>query len=278
MSQMLFNLEEATDTNRPALPDFRWIVVNSSGGKDSQTCLRNVVRECDRLGVPRKRIVVSHQDLGEMEWPGTRELVERQAACYGLSVRISRYRDRTGGEPSLLDYVRRRGMWPSSQQRYCTSEFKRGPGGRVLTELHRLAPGRILNVYGFRAEESPARARRHTFVRNQRFSSTARDVWDWLPIHEWSDAQVWADIRASGVPYHPAYDLGMPRLSCCFCIFAPRSALLVSARANPALLDRYCQVEEDIGHTFQNGCSLQEIRHAVQTGEQPAELHGSWNM
>ena len=50
---------------------------------------------------------------------------------------------------------------------------------------------------------------------------------DWLPLHDWSVDQVWGRIRASGVPHHPAYELGMPRLSCCFCIFSPRSALLL---------------------------------------------------
>lgn len=30
-------------------------------------------------------------------------------------------------------------------------------------------------------------------------------------------------------------DLGMPRLSCCFCIFSPRSALLLAGKHNPGL-------------------------------------------
>lgn len=258
--------------------DFRWIVVNSSGGKDSQTALRAVVEVCDLSGFPRSRIVISHQCLGAMEWPGTLDLVKRQAAHYGLRVEVSSYRDKTGAEPSLLDYVRKRRRWPSSQQRFCTSEFKRGPGGRVIVKLFREAAGRVLNVYGFRADESTARAKKKVFVRNERFSSSARDVWDWLPIHNWSEGEVWRSIRESGVPSHDAYRLGMPRLSCRFCIFAPRAALIIAGRANPELLDEYCAVEAEIGHTFQNGRSIASIRDAVRAGEQPAALSGAWNM
>lgn len=262
----------------PELRDFRWIVVNSSGGKDSQTALAVVVAACDAVGIDRGRIVVSHQDLGKMEWKGTSDLARQQAEHYGLRFEVSRYRDRHGKESTLLDYVRQRGKWPSSQQRFCTSEFKRGPGGRVIVKLFRESPGPVLNVYGFRAEESPNRAKKPVYVLNTRFSSAAREVWDWLPIHHWTEAQVWASIRASGVPSHPAYALGMPRLSCCFCIFAPKAALVIAGKANPELLDEYCAVEAEIGHTFQNGRSLASVREAIAAGETPSAVGGAWNM
>jgi 3'-phosphoadenosine 5'-phosphosulfate sulfotransferase (PAPS reductase)/FAD synthetase len=270
------------ETTLPPAPDsfsaWRWIVVNSSGGKDSQTALRVVVEACDRQGVDRSRIVVSHQCLGRMEWEGTRDLAERQAAHYGLRFEVSKYRDKDGAEKTLLDYVRARKKWPDSKNRFCTSEFKRGPGGRVIVKLFRESPGPMLNVYGFRAEESPARAKKKTFTRNPRFSSASREVWDWLPIHDLREGEVWRSIRESGVPHHAAYDLGMPRLSCRFCIFAPRDALIAAGRANPTLLDEYCDIENEIGHTFQNGRSINSIRDAIRAGEQPKALHGVWNM
>jgi 3'-phosphoadenosine 5'-phosphosulfate sulfotransferase (PAPS reductase)/FAD synthetase len=201
-----------------------------------------------------------------MEWQGTLELVKRQAAHYGLRVEVSSYRDRAGRELSLLDYVRNRKKWPSSKQRFCTSEFKRGPGGRVIVRLFRESPGPILNVYGFRAEESPARAKKPTFTRNARFSTGERDVWDWLPIHKWTEAQVWESIRESGVEFHRAYTLGMPRLSCVFCIFAPKDALVLAGRENRELLERYVATESEIGHRFRVDTSLAEVRAAVMEG------------
>ena len=268
-----------TMNHLPALTKFRWIVVNSSAGKDSQTALRVVVQECDRQGVSRDRIVVSHQCLGESEWQGTKELAQAQASFYGLRFEVTSYRNKAGQSKSLLEYVAARGKWPSSTARYCTSDFKRSPGGRVVTQLRREAAGDILNVYGFRSEESPARAAKKVFVRNERLSTRDYDVIDWLPIHAWTEKAVWASIKASGVPYHQAYDLGMPRLSCAFCIFAPRHALLIAGKHNPALLDKYIAVEDAIGHTFQNGASLREIRNALVHGEQPAAVSsGAWNM
>ncbi len=261
-----------------SLRDWRWIVVNSSGGKDSQTALRLVVNECDRQGVSRDRVVVSHQCLGRSEWQNTLELVKEQATHYGLRVEVTKYRNKHGEEKSLLEYVRLRKKWPDSKNRYCTSDFKRGPGGRVIVKLSREAPGAVLNVFGFRADESPARASKKPYVRNVRLTTRTREVWDWLPIHEWTEQQVWDDIHASGVPFHPAYTLGMKRLSCCFCIFAPKSALMVAGKANPELLDEYCEVEKDINHTFQNGQSLSSIRDAIKAGEAPGQMDGAWNM
>lgn len=252
---------------QPDLHAFRWIVVNSSGGKDSQTALREVVRQCDEAGVSRDRIVVAHSCLGRMEWPGTLELVRTQADVYGLRLEVESYRDASGAHLSLLDYARKRRKWPDSRNRWCTSELKRSPGGRVLTKLSREAPGDILVAFGFRAEESPARAKRKVLTQNKRFSSRRRKVWDWLPIHDWTVEQVWEHIKCSKVPYHPAYKQGMPRLSCVFCIFAPRAALLLAGKLNPALLDEYCAVEAEIGHTFQNGHSLASVRDGLKRGE-----------
>lgn len=245
-------------------------MVNSSGGKDSQTALRVVVEECDRQGVDRSRIVVSHQCLGRVEWEGARDLVERQAAHYGLRVEISKYRDKYGTEGTLLDYVRKRRKWPDSQNRFCTSEFKRGPGGRVIVKLFREAAGAVLNVYGFRAAESPARAKRKVFARNARLSTGQREVWDWLPIHGWNVSEVWASIRESGVLSAEAYKLGVSRFSCPFCIFASWEDLLIAGRANRRLLDEFCDLEDETGHVFRHGLSINSVRDEIRKEEQSA--------
>lgn len=264
--------------NDPTLHDYRWVVVNSSGGKDSQVALDEVVRLADKAGYPREQIVVSHQDLGDMEWEGTKSLASRQALHYGLRFEVTRYRNKEGNELSLLDYVRKRGKWPDNKNRYCTSDFKRGPGGRVITALSREAEGNVLNVFGFRAEESPARAKRDPFVANSRLSTKTRKVFDWLPIHDWTEDQVWNRILETGAPYHPAYSLGMPRLSCVFCVFAPKAALMIAGRENPGLLDRYIEIEQEIGHDFQNGKPLSKIKEAIQMGDVLEDLDGQWNM
>ncbi len=263
----------------PVLSSYSWVVVNSSAGKDSQCMLDFVVEQVDRVGVPRSRLVVAHADLGRVEWPGTRELAEVQARHYGLEFFAVK---RPQGD--LLDHIAKRGMFPSPRARYCTSNHKRGPVMTLFTLLVRRSlragarpPIRLLNCMGMRAEESCARAQRRPFAVNGQASNGLRWVDDWLPIHGWTTAQVWDRIRASGVPYHRAYDLGLPRLSCCFCIFAPRSALLLAGKHNPELLAEYVRVERRTGHRFRVELSLAQVQQAVQQGERPGPVQ-DWAM
>lgn len=276
-----------TAATAPDLKSYDWIMVNSSAGKDSQTSLRQVVLEADRQGFPRDRIVVVHADLGETlegnsyEWSGVPELAGRQAAHYGLRFEVVKRRKADGSSDSILEYTERRGAWPSSTVRFCTSEFKRTPCRRVITQLDREIRTdrkqqiRVLQVFGFRAEESPARAKKANFEHDKRSSTKTRHVDNWLPIQDWLEGEVWDDIKASGVEHHEAYDLGMPRLSCCFCIFAPREALLVAGEHNRPLLDEYVAVERRINHTFRQELPIAEIAAALDAGERAGKIEAS---
>lgn len=260
----------------PDLTKYDVIAVSSSAGKDSQAMLHFVTELAREAGVA-DRIVVIHADLGKIEWPGTLELAREQAEEYGhrfeVVTRIGGIASRGGktyarGEEygDLLDYAERRGAWPDSKNRWCTSDFKRGPILTCLTALakewreansHEDRPCRILDCMGLRAEESPARAKKPEL--RQRKSNSNQHIDSWLPIHSWSEQQVWECIHASGVPYHPAYDLGMRRLSCVFCIFATRDDLAIAGAANPDLLREYIALEERIDHTFRHGFSLASL-------------------
>src|SRR5271168_1848215 len=115
---------------QPDLAGFRWIVINSSGGKDSQAMLDFVGQQCDDARVPRQRVVVAHADLGRVEWPGTRELAEEQAKHYGLTFHTVRRR-----QGDLLEHIAERGMFPSPTARFCTSDHKRAQVHRLFTHL-----------------------------------------------------------------------------------------------------------------------------------------------
>jgi 3'-phosphoadenosine 5'-phosphosulfate sulfotransferase (PAPS reductase)/FAD synthetase len=290
----------------PAIASYDWLLVNTSAGKDSQAMLDFVVREARKVGIEH-RVVAVHADLGRVEWEGTRELAEIQAEAYGVRfVAIKR------PQGDLLKQVEERGMWPSSTTRYCTSDHKRGQVAKVVTSLADEALARlgwpvgrkvrVLNCLGFRTEESPARrncrvckaklpkmagcpvchgtGKRLAFERDARLSNGKREVDVWFPIHEWTVNDVWAAIRASGVPFHRAYRYGMPRLSCCYCIFASRAALVLAGTHNRELLDEYVALEERIGHSFRKDLPIAAIRAAVLAGETPdvAELQKGWCM
>lgn len=264
----------------PVLTDYDVILVNSSAGKDSQASLDVVARIAQRAGVA-DRVVVVHADLGDVEWRGTRELAEEQAAHYGFRfIVVSR------PQGDLLAQVEQRGMWPSSAARYCTSDHKRGQIRKVMTQLadeQRAAgvegrPVRILNVMGFRAEESSARAKRPVYA-PAAASNGRRHVDDWFPIHKWTTEMVWARIQASGVRYHEAYDLGMTRLSCRFCVLASKDDLVCSAKANPELAQRYADLEARIGHRFTLAHSMAEIIEEAAAGVvEDQDQAGEWTL
>lgn len=257
------------------------IVVNTSGGKDSMATLL-MVAEMAREACVLERVVAVHADLGRVEWPGVRELAQEQAEALGV-----RFEAISRAKGDLLAQVEARGRWPDSSNRYCTSDQKRDQVAKVLTWLAAERaefpgkvegrPVRVLNCMGFRAEESAARAKRKVMTRDERTSSGRKEVWTWLPIHDWTLARVWEAIKASGLRWHRAYDLGMPRLSCVFCIFAPKEALVISGHENRALLDEYVALEARIGHRFTNRMAIAEVKAAVEAGERPSVVPG-WEM
>ncbi len=260
------------------LHDYDIIIINSSGGKDSLCAVYEICQMADNQLYNRDKIVVSHQDLGKSEWKGTKELLQKQSDLFGLKTYYSKRRNKDKYEETLLEYIERRGMWPSNKQRYCTSDFKRGPGERVVTMLTKpLGKCKVLYVFGFRKEESPARSKKEVLKRSTKLTTKKRIVDEYLPILSWSSKMVWSTIKNFNLPYHFAYDLGMPRLSCVFCVFSPFDALVIAGRANPELLDEYIAVQQRIGHLFRDKFSLEEVKQAIKDNYYPKTVN-DWIM
>lgn len=254
----------------PDLTTYDHILINTSAGKDSQAAMDLTVDLARTAGV-LDRVTAVHCDLGRVEWKGTRELAEEQSRAYGVPRFEVVARDR-----DLLHQIEHeRGKFPDMARRYCTSDQKTSQVRKLITQLARetraaggRAQPRILNVLGIRAAESPKRAGMEPFEFDAPASSGARHVTRWLPIHSWSTQDVWDRIRASGVPHHPAYDLGMPRLSCVLCVFASKEALLIGIKHNPELAQEYARVERAIGHTFRQNFSIADLVDEAATLEQ----------
>ena len=266
---------EATVVKPPHVPSvalayFDRIVINTSAGKDSQVMLDIIVKQAREQGV-EDRLVAVHADLGRVEWDETLELAKEQAEHYGV-----RFMSADRPEGDLLDHVEERGKWMSRDCRYCTSDHKRGQIMKVLTvlkeevlaELDEVRPVRILNCIGIRAQESTARAEDKALIidKRQTGKGEAKLVVRWYPIFDWTENAVWKHIDSIETRHHYAYDLGMPRLSCCFCVFAPKWALLIAGRENPELLADYVRVEKKIGHDFRLGFKIEEIQAALNEG------------
>ena len=229
------------------------VAVNTSGGKDSQSMTILLSRI-----VPRDQIVAVHAPLVDVEWPGTVEFI-RATLPPGMPLILAP----VASGKTLLDSIEERGRFPSPKVRWCTSSLKRGPIERELRRFLKTNPrfgGRLVNAMGMRAEESPARARKSPWRLRERNSRAGRTWFDWLPIFDLTERQVFGVIRNAGQPPHPAYGMGMSRLSCVFCIMASRADLRTAARLQPALYARYVDLEKRIGHTLSpSGRPLPEL-------------------
>jgi 3'-phosphoadenosine 5'-phosphosulfate sulfotransferase (PAPS reductase)/FAD synthetase len=247
------------------------ILINTSAGKDSQAMTDLIVDLADRAGV-RDRLVAIHADLGVVEWPGTRELAEEHAGHYGLRFEVCA-RDR-----DLLHQVEHeRRKWPDNARRYCTSDQKTSQVTKVITRLvnerYRGLQVRVLNCLGLRAEESPARAKKPPFSVDKA-TNGKRHVDRWLPIHDWTEADVWARIAEAGTRPHPAYADGMPRLSCSFCVLSSKSALIRAAQLRPELAQEYVRIEAAIGHDFRKGLKIADIVAMAEDLTEPSPIEG----
>jgi 3'-phosphoadenosine 5'-phosphosulfate sulfotransferase (PAPS reductase)/FAD synthetase len=293
----------------PSLSDYDIIMVSTSGGKDSQAMLSYICDLAEAEGV-RDRVQAVHADLGEMEWGGCPELAAEQAEFYGVPFHVVQ---RSQGD--ILEHVltkhannvkrgKERPPWPGYQIRDCTSDHKRGQIWTAYTKVVRewnaarraagkaKRPCKVLDCQGLRAEESRKRERQPGLAYNKGASNKnkteawvlehgVRAVYTWLPIQDWSTEQVWERINADGAPHHWAYDIGMPRLSCCFCFYAvlsvkgaPKAAVdqtlwLLAGYHNRALLDRYIAVEAETGYTYVQGFEMTELRTVLDAGWEP---------
>lgn len=120
---------EIVATDPGPLSVYDWIVVNSSGGKDSQAMLDLVCQRAEAESV-LSRVVVVHADLGRVEWQGTREIAQAQAECYGVPF-VAVWR-RQG---DLLNQIESRGKFPGPSTRFCTAHHKQNQVERVFTAL-----------------------------------------------------------------------------------------------------------------------------------------------
>lgn len=221
--------------NRKAL-----FVVNHSGGKDSQAMMIKI-----RELVPHDQILVIHAILPGVEWEGTLEHAEYSAGDHQFITCQS--------GKTFFDMVEHRQMFPSPQYRQCTSDLKRAPIEKTIRHYLKDNPqfgGLVVNCMGLRAEESPARSKQQVFKLNARNSKAGREWYDWLPIHDMLIDEVFGTIAGAGEKPHWAYEAGMTRLSCCFCIMSSRDDLITAAKLNPSLYARYVEMEKRIGHTM----------------------------
>jgi 3'-phosphoadenosine 5'-phosphosulfate sulfotransferase (PAPS reductase)/FAD synthetase len=217
-------------------------VVNHSGGKDSQAMFIKV-----SALVPKDQILVIHADLPGVEWEGTEAQARRYTGDLGFAYMVVR------AEKTFYDMVRHRKMWPSPKYRQCTSDLKRGPIEKAIRHAVKDRDNKlVVNCMGLRAQESCTRKKtcESPLKLNEGNSKAGREWYDMLPIHDWSEEEVFQAIADEGQEPHWAYAAGMGRLSCRFCIMASKGDLQTAARLNPEAFSEIVAIEKEIDQTL----------------------------
>ena len=215
-------------------------IINHSGGKDSQAMTLELVGV-----VPRRQLLVIHADLPGVDWEGLLDHID--ATVFGLPVLVAR------AGKTFMQMVERRGMFPSPSNRQCTSDLKRGPIAKVIRSHLKAHPefgGLVVSCMGMRAEESASRSKLPVLTTNARGSIAGREWWDWLPIHDWSEVQVFAAIKAAGQDPLWVYRAGMSRASCRFCIMASDADHRIAARIAPRAYRVMVETERRLNFTL----------------------------
>lgn len=240
------------------------VAIGVSGGKDSQAAVIATMGHLDAIGHTGPRILI-HADLGIVEWDDSLPVCRGLAHRYGVDLVIvsrkagglmdrweARWQSSVNRYCNLLT-VTLVPCWSTPAMRFCTSELKT----HIITaELRRRYPGQtVVNVTGVRRAESAARAR-------QPISDCKPGLVNWRPVLDWTEAEVFTAIDASGMTPHPAYrTFGMSRVSCRFCIMS-NGQDLATAAAQPEAHDLYRRMvalEAASGFAFQGARWLGDV-------------------
>ncbi|MEU8952033.1 phosphoadenosine phosphosulfate reductase [Streptomyces sp. NPDC048489] len=278
----------------PDLASYDLLAPQLSGGKDSAVMNCVFMDAVARAGVA-DRVISYHASLDVLEWPavvvdgvrypGVSELAALQSATFGIPanrhVEVTRTLpapDGTRMVHSLLTEMAAYGRFPRMGSPYCRKAAKESVVSAAWTPLvtrmkRELGhPVRILKVMGLRSD-GPDRKNRAAFRNIQ--TNSARIVDEWLPIKEWSTADVKAWHTTAPVPYSWTYDsapgvgdwAGTSRCSCSLCVYAARRDLLLSVGRRPRLADLYAEVEQTRGDSFRADWRITDlIRHAKTCG------------
>jgi len=223
------------------------LVINFSGGKDSCAMLAYI---CEKYPDVTKHVVFAntgweHEGVEEWCW----QIVKR----FGLPFNIVK-----NANKNLLSMTIARGKFPSPEQRQCTSDLKRDP---IMKWVRNMVPDNVVvNCMGLRAEESPARKAKRKLGRNKRESNSKRTIWDWLPIHDWSEEKVFSYLKEKGIPLHPVYSY-LKRFSCRVCIYMSMEDLHQVKKYDPEAITIISKIERQINFSIKPGFFLDELDH-----------------
>lgn len=143
--------------------------------------------------------------------------------------------------------------------RWCSPYLKIMVADAALNNQPRFRNSRTLFVTGERGEESPGRARYTPFAphrSDRRKGKQNRHIDHWMPVHAWTEAEVWDIIRRHGIVPAIPYQIGFSRFSCAGCIFGSPDHFATIRLIHPQLFDRLTSHEQNFGCTIKRDIDL----------------------
>ena len=105
--------------------------------------------------------------------------------------------------------------------------------------------GQVMNCFGFRAEESPARAKKKVFARYNEISTQRRSVYNFAPLLDWKTFDVVEMVESQGFRLFHTYEY-LTRLSCRYCFLSGKRDRDAIRRNDPEGFERVQETLEMI--------------------------------
>ncbi|MFX3637303.1 MAG: phosphoadenosine phosphosulfate reductase family protein [Candidatus Pristimantibacillus sp.] len=233
------------------ISEYDEVHINVSGGADSVATTLIALHD---FKIPKEKIKLVHMRVdGDpndktkrqlFDWPQTDEYLRYFSEALELPLIV------IWGEMSLEERIRERGMFPSSQCRFCTSYMKRDVYSKWIRQFDNC---KILLLTGERSEESLERAEKPVFMVHpaQAIGRKNRIVHWFKPIKDLLKSHVWQLAADHGIKLHPCYEW-VSRCSCKFCIFNTSVEMQRTSKLFPDDWEYIKQMERDLGHTMKS--------------------------
>jgi 3'-phosphoadenosine 5'-phosphosulfate sulfotransferase (PAPS reductase)/FAD synthetase len=258
-------------------------IVFFSGGKDSLACLLWAMENIDRHKIEVWHHLVDGRGENLFDWGCTESYVRAVTTAFALPLYLSwceggflreLLRDnqphaRTWFEtPDGLKYAggngkpntRRRfpAKSQSLQTRWCSSALKIDVAKIAIANQSRFNGKKIVAITGERREESPARSK---YAQSQYYvqPNHKRIVYQYRPVLDWSEREIWAKIADYRIAPHPAYTMGFGRVSCQFCIFSSPSQLATNRAYYPDRFKKIAELERELNHTIDSKLPIDRL-------------------
>ncbi len=232
------------------------VIVQFSGGKDSQACL---IKACEDFGA--NNVTAVFCDTG-WEHEQTYSHVKEVASKLGVDLIILKNESVDG----MYGLCKRMKWFPDAKNRMCTVQLKIWP----MIDWILKQENHLIIIQGIRAKESAERAKfdvecsyfKDYFDDNfKKRLYRKRDVKEWCkshdasvlrPIFSWSAQQVIDYILSHGQRPNPLYERGASRVGCFPCIFARLNEIKIVAR-DEQYKQRVIDLENEVNSERNNG-------------------------